>query len=203
MTRLEQYFENLKGKKVLVLGVGVSNRPLVGLLLHYGIDVTCCDKGRREILDQEVLDLEARGAKLHLGENYLDDVYGDVIFRTPGIHPDEPQLLAMQDKGAYMTSEMEAFFSVCAAPIIGVTGSDGKTTTSTLISEMLKVEGYTVWLGGNIGTPLLDKADEILPEHKVVLELSNRQLMYFRYAPHTAVITNVSPNHLDMHKDFS
>lgn len=203
MSRLDQYFEKWQGKRALVLGVGVSNRPLVRLLLRYGIDVTCADKGEREKLDQEVLDLEAQGAKLHLGEHYLDGLEGDVVFRTPGIHPDEPQLLELQAKGAYMTSEMEAFFAVCPAPIIGVTGSDGKTTTSTLISEMLKAEGYRVWLGGNIGTPLLDKADDMEPGDKVVLELSNRQLMYFRYAPHTAVITNVSPNHLDMHKDYA
>ena len=203
MTRLDQYFEKWQGKRALVLGVGVSNRPLVRLLLRYGIDVTCADKGERNKLDQEVLDLEAQGAKLHLGEHYLDGLEGDIVFRTPGIHPDEPQLLELQARGAYMTSEMEAFFAVCPVPIIGVTGSDGKTTTSTLISEMLKAEGYKVWLGGNIGTPLLDKADEIRPEDKVVLELSNRQLMYFRYAPHIAVVTNVSPNHLDMHKDYA
>ena len=203
MTRLDQYFEKWIGRKALVLGVGVSNRPLVRLLLRYGIDVTCADKGERDKLDPEVLELEAQGAKLHLGEHYLDGLEGDIVFRTPGIHPDEPQLLELQNKGAYMTSEMEAFFAVCPVPIIGVTGSDGKTTTSTLISEMLKAEGFKVWLGGNIGTPLLDKADDIQPGDKVVLELSNRQLMYFRYAPYIAVITNVSPNHLDMHKDYA
>ena len=202
MTRLDSYFEKLKGKKILVLGVGVSNRPLVRLLLRYGVDVTCCDKTPREKLDAEVLELEAQGAKLHLGERYLDGLEGDVVFRTPGLHPDTPQIKALRESGAVITSEMQAFFEVCPVPIIAVTGSDGKTTTSTLISELLKKQGYTVWLGGNIGTPLLDKADEIGPEDRVVLELSSFQLMYFPYSPHVAVITNLSPNHLDIHKDM-
>ena len=202
MTRLDVYFEMLKGSRVLVLGVGVSNRPLVRLLLRYGIDVTCCDKTPREKLDAEVLRLEADGAKLHLGEGYLDGLSGDVVFRTPGLHPDTPQIKALRDSGAVITSEMEAFFAVCPAQIIAVTGSDGKTTTSTLISELLKKQGFRVWLGGNIGTPLLDKADEMEPTDLVVLELSSFQLMYFPYSPHTAVITNLSPNHLDIHKDM-
>lgn len=202
MTRLDVYFEMLKGSRVLVLGVGVSNRPLVRLLLRYGIDVTCCDKTPREKLDAEVLELEAQGARLHLGEDYLDGISGDVVFRTPGLHPDTPQIRALREQGAVISSEMEAFFTVCPAPIIAVTGSDGKTTTSTLIAEMLKKQGFRVWLGGNIGTPLLDKADEIRPEDQVVLELSSFQLMYFPYSPHVAVITNLSPNHLDIHKDM-
>ena len=202
MTRLDQYFKQYQDKRVLVLGVGVSNRPLVRLLLRYGLEVTCCDKTPREKLDPEVLELEALGAKLNLGEGYLDGVTGDVVFRTPGLHPDTPQIKALRERGAVISSEMEAFFAVCPAPIIAVTGSDGKTTTTTLISELLKKQGYRVWVGGNIGTPLLDKADEIRPEDKVVLELSSFQLMYFPYSSHIAVITNLSPNHLDIHRDM-
>ena len=202
MTRLDQYFKQYQNKRVLVLGVGVSNRPLVRLLLRYGIDVTCCDKTPREKLDAEILELEAQGAKLHLGEGYLDGLEGDVVFRTPGLHPDTPQIRALREAGATITSEMEAFFAVCPAPIIAVTGSDGKTTTTTLISELLKQQGFKVWIGGNIGTPLLDRADEMKPEDKVVLELSSFQLMYFPYSPHVAVITNLSPNHLDIHRDM-
>ena len=202
MTRLDHYFEKLKGKRVLVLGVGVSNRPLVRLLLRYGIQVTCCDKTPREKLDAEVLELETQGAKLQLGDGYLDELSGDAVFRTPGLHPDTPQIKALRESGAVITSEMEAFFAVCPAQIIAVTGSDGKTTTSTLISELLKKQGYRVWLGGNIGTPLLDKADEMETADQVVLELSSFQLMYFPFSPHTAVITNLSPNHLDIHRDM-
>ena len=202
MTRLDSYFETLRGKQILVLGVGVSNRPLVRLLLQHGLPVTCCDKTPREKLDSEVLELEQAGAKLHLGEGYLDGLSGDVVFRTPGLHPDTPQIKALREGGAVITSEMEAFFQVCPCKIIAVTGSDGKTTTSTLISEFLKKQGYRVWLGGNIGTPLLDRVDQMQPEDKVVLELSSFQLMYFPFSPQTAVITNLAPNHLDIHKDM-
>ena len=202
MTRLDSYFETLRGKQILVLGVGVSNRPLVRLLLQHGLPVTCCDKTPREKLDSEVLELEQAGAKLHLGEEYLDGLSGDVVFRTPGLHPDTPQIKALREGGAVITSEMEAFFQVCPCKIIAVTGSDGKTTTSTLISEFLKKQGYRVWLGGNIGTPLLDRVDQMQPEDKVVLELSSFQLMYFPFSPQTAVITNLAPNHLDIHKNM-
>ena len=199
---LEAYFQRLKDKKVLVLGLGVSNRPLVRLLLKYGIDVTGCDRTPREKLDAEVLELEAMGAKLHLGEGYLENISGDVAFRTPGLHPDKPELAALRKAGTVITSEMGAFFEVCPCPIIGVTGSDGKTTTTTLISEMLKRGGYRVWLGGNIGTPLLDRVDEMRPTDQVVLELSSFQLMDLHRSCHVAVVTNLAPNHLDMHKDM-
>lgn len=202
MTRLDSYFNQLKNKHVLVLGIGVSNRPLVRLLLHYGIAVTCCDKTPRCKLDNEVLELEKQGAKLQLGEDYLDGLKGDVAFRTPGLHPDAPQLTALRKAGVKITSEMEAFFEVCPCQITAVTGSDGKTTTATLIAELYKKQGYRVWLGGNIGTPLLDKADAMLPNDKVVLELSSFQLMYFPFSAHKSVITNLAPNHLDMHKDM-
>ena len=194
---LHEYFENLRGKKALVLGLGVSNRPLVRLLLQYGIDVTGCDKTPREKLEEEVLELERMGAKLHLGECYLEGISGDIAFRTPGLHPEKPELSALRAAGTKITSEMEAFFEVCPCQIIGVTGSDGKTTTTTLISELLRRAGCRVWVGGNIGTPLLDKAD------KVVLELSSFQLMDLHYSCHTAVVTNLAPNHLDMHKDMA
>ncbi len=200
---LQAYFERLKGKRVLVLGLGVSNRPLVRLLLKYGIDVTGCDRTVRESLDDEVLELERLGCKLHLGEGYLEELSGDVAFRTPGLHPDRPELLALRSRGCRMTSEMEAFFEVCPCPILAVTGSDGKTTTTTLISEILRHAGHKVWLGGNIGTPLLDRADEMKPTDKVVLELSSFQLMDLKYSAHIAVVTNLAPNHLDMHRDMA
>ena len=200
---LHEYFENLRGKKALVLGLGVSNRPLVRLLLQYGIDVTGCDKTPREKLEEEVLELERMGAKLHLGECYLEGISSDIAFRTPGLHPEKPELAALRAAGTKITSEMEAFFEVCPCQIIGVTGSDGKTTTTTLISELLRRAGCRVWVGGNIGTPLLDKAEQMQPTDKVVLELSSFQLMDLHYSCHTAVVTNLAPNHLDMHKDMA
>lgn len=194
--------DRLKGKRVLVLGLGVSNRPLVRLLLQHGAEVTGCDRTPREKLDDEVLELERMGAKLHLGDGYLENISGDVAFRTPGLHPDKPELCALRAAGTHITSEMEAFFEICPCPIIGVTGSDGKTTTATLIAELLRHAGHRVWLGGNIGTPLLDKAEAMQSDDKVVLELSSFQLMDLHHSCHIAVVTNLAPNHLDMHRDM-
>ena len=198
----KEYFNQLKGKEVLVLGLGVSNRPLVRLLLEAGISVTGCDKTPREALDEELLSLERQGLRLQLGEGYLQNLHGDVAFRTPGLHPNTPELVALRESGCRITSEMEAFFEVCPCEIIGVTGSDGKTTTTTLIAEMLRHAGHTVWLGGNIGTPLLDQADKMKPADKVVLELSSFQLMDLHHSCHIAVVTNITPNHLDVHRDY-
>ena len=202
VTAFSQYFTSLKDKKVAVLGLGVSNRPLVRLLLSFGCDVTGCDRTPREKLDAEVLELEAAGCQLRLGDGYLDGVEADIVFRTPGMHPANPAIEALRNRGAEITSEMEIFFEVCPCSILAVTGSDGKTTTTTLISEMLKAEGKTVWLGGNIGTPLLSHVPEMRDTDFAVVELSSFQLMDMHRSPHVAVITNLSPNHLDVHKDM-
>ena len=202
ISAFEAYFNSLSGKKIAVLGLGVSNRPLVRLLLEFGCDVTGCDRTPREKLDQEVLDLEAAGCKLSLGEGYLDDLQADLVFRTPGMHPGNPAIVALKEQGAAITSEMEVFFEVCPCSVIAVTGSDGKTTTTTLVSEMLKAEGHTVWLGGNIGTPLLPLVRQMRADDYAVVELSSFQLMDMERSPHIALITNLAPNHLDVHKDM-
>ena len=198
----EQYFTSLKGKKIAVLGLGVSNRPLVRLLLSYGCDVTGCDRTPRENVDAAVLELEKQGCKLSLGDTYLENIQADLVFRTPGMHPGNPALVALRETGAQITSEMEVFFEVCPCQILAVTGSDGKTTTTTLISEMLKAEGKKVWLGGNIGTPLLPLVPQMQESDLAVVELSSFQLMDMQRSPSRAVITNLSPNHLDVHKDM-
>ncbi len=202
-TAFEQYFTSLKGKKIAVLGLGVSNQPLVKLLLSFGCDVTGCDRTPREKLDAAVLELEALGCKLSLGDTYLEEIEADLVFRTPGMHPGNPALASLQQQGAEVTSEMEVFFKVCPCSIFAVTGSDGKTTTTTLISEMLKAEGKKVWLGGNIGTPLLPLVPQMKESDFAVVELSSFQLMDMRRSPLRAVVTNLAPNHLDVHKDMA
>ena len=202
MNEFERYFEALREKRVAVLGLGVSNRPLVRLLLEFGCQVTGCDKTPREKLDDEVLLLEQSGCRLQVGEGYLEDVEADVVFRTPGMHPGNPAIEALRRRGARITSEMEVFFEVAPCHLIAVTGSDGKTTTTTLISEMLKAEGKTVWLGGNIGTPLLPLCRQMKKEDYAVVELSSFQLMDMKRSPQRAVVTNLAPNHLDIHKDM-
>ena len=198
----DAYFHSLKGKNIVVLGLGVSNRPLVRLLLSYGCTVTGCDRTPREKLDAEVLELEKLGCRLQVGENYLQDLTADLVFRTPGMHPENPALVALRQRGAQVTSEMEVFFELCPCKTIAVTGSDGKTTTTTLIAEMLKATGKTVWLGGNIGTPLLPICDQMKETDFAVVELSSFQLMDMRRSANIAVVTNLAPNHLDVHKDM-
>jgi UDP-N-acetylmuramoylalanine--D-glutamate ligase len=202
MSAFERYFTSINHKKIAVLGLGVSNRPLVRLLLEFGCEVTGCDRTPREKVDAEVLELERLGCRLSLGDTYLENVEAQILFRTPGMHPGHPAIRALADKGAQVTSEMEVFFEVCPCPIIAVTGSDGKTTTTTLVSEMLKAEGKKVWLGGNIGTPLLPLVRQMKETDIAVVELSSFQLMDMTRSPGRAVVTNLSPNHLDVHKDM-
>ena len=201
--KVNAWLDSLSGKKILVLGLGVSNRPLVRMLLEHGCDVTGCDAAPYEKLEEEVLALEARGCRLKTGPDYLQDLSGDVVFRTPGLQPNLPELAALREAGAQITSEMEAFFRVCPCPIIAVTGSDGKTTTTTLISRLLEQAGLKVWLGGNIGAPLLPLAEQMDPSDFAVVELSSFQLMDFPLSAHVAVITNLAPNHLDWHRDMA
>ncbi len=199
---LQEYIASLRGKTVAVIGIGVSNTPLLRLLLREGISVTACDRSSREKLGALAGELEAAGAKLQLGDGYLQNLSQDVIFRTPGLRPDVPELEAARARGSVITSEMEVFFQVCPCPIIAVTGSDGKTTTTTIIAELLRAAGHTVHVGGNIGHPLLAEADTIRPTDWAVLELSSFQLMTMTHSPHIAVVTNLAPNHLDVHKSM-
>ena len=200
---IDQKLEQFKGKRIAVLGLGVSNRPLVKLLLEAGCTVIGCDRVPREKAEEGLLELEALGCTLSLGDTYLDNVEADILFRTPGMHPGHPAIEALRSRGAMVTSEMEVFFEVCPCPILAVTGSDGKTTTTTLISEMLKAQGCKVWLGGNIGTPLLPLVREMQETDMAVVELSSFQLMDMTRSPSRALVTNLAPNHLDVHKDMA
>ena len=199
---LNEYIAALRGKRIAVVGVGVSNMPLTELLCKNGLDVTACDRRDIDALGENGQRLLELGVKLRLGPDYLKDLECDVIFRTPGLHPDDPALRAVRAKGAAMTSEMEAFFAVCPCKTIAITGSDGKTTTSSIIAELLRAAGYTVHLGGNIGKPLLTEVPQINKDDVCVLELSSFQLHSMRCSPDVAVITNISPNHLDVHPNL-
>ena len=200
---IEEYLTSLKGKHVAVLGIGVSNRPLIEVLLSAGISVTACDKKSREQFGGLIEELEGKGARVCLGDGYLDDLEGaDVIFRTPGMRPDLPQLERAAARGTLITSEMEVFFQLCPCTMLAVTGSDGKTTTTTIIAGLLEKAGYRTYLGGNIGHPLLAQVGEMRPDDMVVVELSSFQLMTMRQSPDIAVLTNLTPNHLDVHRDM-
>ncbi len=198
----EAYLNSLQNKTVAVIGIGVSNRPLIELLCRRGIAVTACDRKDRAALGTAAAELESLGCRLKLGEDYLAGLKQDIIFRTPGMRPDLPELTAAVERGSVLTSEMEVFFNVCPCPKIAVTGSDGKTTTTTIIASLLRKAGHTVHLGGNIGNPLLAQTGEMKAADLAVLELSSFQLMTMRNSPHIAVVTNLAPNHLDVHKDY-
>ena len=156
----------------------------------------------QKIWGENYTELEKLGVKFNLGDGYLNNLSGDMIFKTPGMRYDVPELLKAKENGSIVTSEMEVFFEVCPSHIIAVTGSDGKTTTTTLIHKMMTDAGYKTWLGGNIGNPLLTDTEKMKENDWVILELSSFQLHTMRKSPEIAVITNISPNHLDMHKDY-
>jgi len=199
---LDNYLNTLKGKSITVIGAGISNKPLIEVLLSANIELTICDKQTRDELGEAAGYYEKSGARLELGKSYLDDINADVIFRTPGIMPWKQEISRAIANGTKLTSEMETFFSICPCKIIGITGSDGKTTTTSIIGQLLKNAGKTAHVGGNIGVPLLTKVDTIKPDDTVVLELSSFQLISMRQSPQIAVVTNLSPNHLDVHKDM-
>ena len=164
LNRLEQFRTFLKDKKIAVLGVGISNRPLIRYINGLGATVTAFDQLKSDdpVLSQTRRSFAEEGIEIKwvTGPDYLDHLHGfDLIFRTPKMRHDLPQLRAERERGAIITSEMEVFMELCPARLFGVTGSDGKTTTTTLVARMLEQAGYTVHLGGNIGTPLLDRID--------------------------------------------
>ena len=201
-SRVEAFFQSVKGKRVTFCGIGGSNLPLIALFQEKGAVVSARDRRTREALGKTGDSLEARGVTLHLGETYLQNLDEDVIFRTPGMKFTLPELEAARARGAAVTSEMEIFFDLCPCIIYAVTGSDGKTTTTTIISEFLKAAGKNVHLGGNIGRPLLPEIERVAADDVAVVELSSFQLISMRKSPDVAVVTNLSPNHLDIHKDM-
>ena len=202
--KLNEFNEYLNGRKVAVIGLGVSNIPLIDYLHKYNADVTVFDKRNIDDIDKQVINkITECGMAFSLGKNYLSKLNGfEFIFRSPSCLPTTKELEEEEKRGAIITTEVEMCMKLTPSKVIGITGSDGKTTTTTLISEILKAKGYNVFLGGNIGTPLFTKVEEMRPEDIVVLELSSFQLMGMNISPEIAVVTNVTPNHLDYHKDL-
>lgn len=197
------FYENLKGKKVAFIGAGVTNRDLIPIFVAAGANVTLCDQKRFEQLGDLGKKYKELGVTFSLGEGYLNALaLQDMVMRSPGFEYYTKELVQAKEQGVEITSEMELFFALCPCKIYAVTGSDGKTTTTTLVSEMLKAEGKTVHLGGNIGRALLPVIDDIKPTDVAVVELSSFQLISMRQSPDVAVVTNITPNHLDHHKDM-
>ena len=197
-----EFFDSIKGKTVAFIGIGTSNLPLIKLFAEKGAKVVACDRKSFESLGDNGVKAKEYGAELILGEDYLSNINADIVFRSPGTPFYKDELVKLRDNGTVLTSEMEVFFDLCPCKAIAVTGSDGKTTTTTIISEILKAAGKTVHLGGNIGKPLLPEIESVKPDDWAVIELSSFQLISMRKSPDIAVVTNLAPNHLDIHKDM-
>ena len=202
--KLIEFEEYIKNRKVAIIGLGVSNLPLIDYFHDKKSIVTVFDSREIGEIPKEIIDKVTNYAmEMSLGKSYLNKLRGfDLILRSPSCLPTVPELEEEANRGAIVTTEVELLMKMCPAEIIGVTGSDGKTTTTTLISEILKKAGYNCYVGGNIGTPLFTKLNEIMPDDKVVLELSSFQLMGMEVSPNISVITNITPNHLNVHKDY-
>ena len=202
--KLKEFNEYIKFRKVAIIGLGVSNIPLLDYMNEHNGYVTVFDEREASKIPTELLNkINGYRFSSFFGENCLEYLKGfDIIFRSPSCLPTKPELVAEEQRGAIITSEIEMLMKMCPATIVGVTGSDGKTTTTSLINAILKTAGYRTFLGGNIGTPLFTKLEEMTPEDVVVLELSSFQLMGMDVSPHISVITNITPNHLNIHKDF-
>ena len=202
--KLEEFNNYIRFRKVAVIGLGVSNLPLLDYLHEQKAKVTVFDQRTIDDISKDVMDKITEYAfEFSLGENYLSNLKGfDLIFRSPSCLPTVPELAEEANRGAIVTTEIEMLIEMCPAKVIGVTGSDGKTTTTSLIYSILQKAGYNAWLGGNIGTPLFTKLPEMKKDDIVVLELSSFQLMGMKTSPSIAVITNITPNHLNVHKDY-
>jgi UDP-N-acetylmuramoylalanine--D-glutamate ligase len=199
---IQKFYQMIKGKALAFCGIGGSNLPLAVAFAKKGAVVTARDKRPEDKLGEAGKKLKQAGVRLRCGEDYLTDLDEDIIFRTPAMRYTLPELDAARARGAAVTSEMEIFFETCPCGIFAVTGSDGKTTTTTVISKILEHAGKKVHLGGNIGEPLLPRVEQMAPEDVAVAELSSFQLISMRRSPDVAVVTNVTPNHLDVHKNM-
>ena len=202
--RLEEFNNYLKSRKVAIIGLGVSNIPLLDYMNEKEARVTVFDDRTIDKIPIEALEkIRKYEINSYFGEDSLKNLKGfDIIFRSPSCMPSREELQEEVKRGAILTSEIEMVLQMSPSTIIGVTGSDGKTTTTTLIYEIIKAKGYKCFLGGNIGTPLFTRIGEMLPEDIVVLEMSSFQLMGMEISPQISVITNISPNHLNIHKDY-
>lgn len=202
-TKLEKFNNDLKNKKVAIIGLGVSNEPLIDYLYNLQAKISVFDKRHEEKIDKNILKkIEKYNIDKYFGENYLSNLKNfDIIFKAPSCRPDLPEIKQEVKRGAILTSEIELVLEFAPCKVIAVTGSDGKTTTTSLIYEILKNK-YKCYLGGNIGIPLFTKLKDMKPEDIVVLELSSFQLMTMKKSPDIAVVTNVTPNHLDIHKSY-
>ena len=202
--KLEEFNEYIKFRNVAIIGLGVSNIPLLDYLYEKKANVSVFDERSIDEIPNDIMNkVTSYGFKFYLGDNCLENLKGfNVIFRSPSCLPTRFELQEEANRGAIVTTEIEMLMQMAPCKIIGVTGSEGKTTTTSLINAILQKANYNTFLGGNIGTPLFTKLSEMKPTDIIVLELSSFQLMGMEISPNIAVITNITPNHLNIHKDY-
>ena len=202
--KLKEFLNYIRNKKVAIIGLGVSNIPLLDYFYKYGCKITAFDNRDIDNIDKSVLDIiTQRNIDFSFGKDNLSKLQGfDIIFRSPTCRADTPELVKEAQRGAIITSEIEMLIELFPGKVVGITGSDGKTTTTSLVYEIIKKQGYNCYLGGNIGIPLFTKIEEMKQDDILVLELSSFQLMDMKISPEISVITNITPNHLDIHKSY-
>ena len=202
--KLIEFNNNIKGKRVAIIGLGTSNIPLLDYFHDLECSISVFDNREKEQIDEELTEkMNKANISYYFGKDNLKNLIGfNYIFRSPSCRPDIPEIEKEVSRGAILTSEIEQVLKLTPSKVVGITGSDGKTTTTTLIYKILSNSGHRCFLGGNIGTPLFTKIADMRPDDYVVLELSSFQLMDMRISPDIAVVTNITPNHLNVHKDY-
>ena len=199
--KLEEFNKFLDGKKVAIIGMGVSNVPLLDYFYDKNAKVTVFDK--RNLSDEIMEKINRYRYEVEIGEDNLSRLHGfDIIFRSPSALPTTPEFVEEVEKGALLTSEIEMVLKLAPCKVIGVTGTEGKTTTTTLINEIVKKSGRKTYLGGNMGKPIFTKIRNIKPENIIILELSSFQLSDMDISPDISVVTNIYPDHLNVHKSY-
>jgi UDP-N-acetylmuramoylalanine--D-glutamate ligase len=192
---------NFKDKKVAILGFGIEGRDAINFLINRGAKVTLFDKKEERELDFSGIEKEK--IEIITGKNYLSVglTNFDFIVRSPGVYRYNSEIVDAEKNGCQITSAVKIFFDECPGKIIGVTGTKGKGTTSTLIYEILKADKRDVYLCGNIGKPYLEILPKLKKDSWVILEMSSFQLIDMKVSPYIAVVLNITVDHLDWHKD--
>ena len=192
--------QNVQGKRVVVLGLARQGVALSRWLVEQGARVTASDVQPAEKLADALRALEGLTIRYALGGHplsLLDEC--DVLCLSGGVPIDLPIVLEAKKRGIRLSNDSQVFLEHCPAKVIGITGSAGKTTTTTLVGEMCKAAGRRTWVGGNIGNPLIGDLGAIQTADVIVMELSSFQLEVMTVGPHIAAILNITPNHLDRH----
>lgn len=202
--RLLEFKSYINSKKVAIIGLGVSNIPLIDYLYNLNANIVVFDNKIAEILDENaVRNVRAKGIELITGENCLEELNGfDIIFRSPSALPTKPEFVREVERGAVLTSEIEMLLKLAPCKAIGVTGTEGKTTTTSIIAQIIEYSGRRCFLGGNIGKPIFNQIDNITPDDVIVVEMSSFQLMDMDVSPNISVVTNIYPDHLNVHKSY-